>query len=257
MTRARIHALSIAGIFGVALAFLPGWAFSQTRPGISAFVKAPEGCSYADPLDANDMFSFTEAQIQALSLANRGEHGTLYLQAADAPAGLTNDKFANLRQERIGDTCAGFILSPYTKSKNQKAAAVAKQLVADYGELQKMTDERFGLVMQLSMQTSYGVPVRTRLSEIKDRREKVLRNMNETLKTSLSLLVDEDQTDFEGKPGRILLTHDQRTDLRDFLLTRFPSLRKEMRGTEEPDDYTRQAAQIRSFLAGPPAPASK
>jgi hypothetical protein len=160
-----------------------------------------------------------------------------------------------LRDERIGDTCAGFILSPYTKSQNQGAAAVAKRLVAAYGELQKMTDERLGLVMQQEVQTRIGPPVRTRLAELDKRRQSVLREMNNVLTTYLALLVDQSQTDVEGSPGRNVLTHDQRISLRDFLQSKFPSLLADERiGAEPSDELTKQAALIRSFLTGATPP---
>jgi hypothetical protein len=258
MAQARMKKISIMGAFGIALIFSQGRAFSQTRPGINAFVKAPEGCSYIDPLDPNDLYVFTKTQIQALSLARAGELGTLNKKNPGKPSTSTPDRFATLREERIGDTCAGFIISPYTKSRNPQAAAVAKRLVAAYGELQKMTDEKFGLAIQQDTQTHIGPPVKTRLAELDKRRRSVLREMNNVLTTYLKLLVDESQTDAEGKPGRNILTHEQRISLRDFIQSQFPSLLVSDRlGTEPSDELTRQAAQIRSFLAGGTTPSAR
>lgn len=252
-----MNKITFMGALGIVLIFSQGRAFSQTRPGVNAFVKAPEGCSYIDPFDPNDLYAFTKTQIQALSLARAGELGTLNRKNPGKPSTATLDRFANLREERIGHTCAGFIISPYTKSRNIRAAAVAKSLVAAYGELQKMTDEKFGLAIQEDVKTHFGPPVQTRLAELDKRRQGVLREMNNALTIYLKLLADESQTDAEGKPGRNIFTHDQRISLRDFIQSQFPSLLVSDRlGTEPSDELTRQAAQIRSFLAGgttPPA----
>lgn len=258
MTSGRIRAASVAGAIVIMYAFTAGRAFSQTRPGINALVKTPEGCSYSDPINTNDLYSFMQAQIQALALAQKGESGTLYTAASDHSTGAPADRFASLREERIGTTCAGFILSPYTKSDNRKAAAVADKLVAAYGELQKMTDERLGLEMQKSVQSSFGTPVRARLEELKNRRQGVIRNLNGALSDFFLLLIDEEQTGADGKPGRIVLTHEQRTSLRNFLQSQFPSLLvSDKNGTQPSDDFTRQAALIRSFLSGASTPAAK
>jgi len=258
MNFGRMQSISILGSLSVIFVFSAGRAFSQTRPGINAFVKAPEGCSYSDPLDTNDLYGFMKTQIQALSLARAGESGALHIQTTGKSSNPSADRFAGLKEERIGDTCAGFILSPFIKSENKTVASVARRLAADYGELGKMTDERLGIAMQQSLQTHYGKPVQARLSDLKKKREDIMRDMNDVLPASLSLLIDHNQTDIEGKPGRMILTHDQRISLRDFLQSQFPSLLIDDKiGTKPTDEFTKQASVIRTFLAGNYAPSAR
>ena len=252
--KSRIQTILFQASLGLTLVFSAGSALSQTRPGINAFVSVPEGCSYSDPIDTNDLYGFTRTQIQALALAGKGERGNLYPQISNGPSGSTTRSFAVLREERIGDTCAGFILNPYTKSQNREVAAVARNLAAAYSELGKMTDERLGIEMQKKLQSSYGTPIQTRLSDMKTRRQGILRNLNETVTTALSLLVDQTQTDVLGNPGKMVLTHDQRISLRDFLQSQFPSLLVDDRnGTQPTGDLDRLAARIRSFLTSSPS----
>ncbi len=254
MNKPRIQALPFLGSLGLILMFSTASAFSQTRPGISAFVSVPEGCSYSDPVDTKDLYGFTRTQIQALALVSKGERGILYPQITTSPSSSTTRSFDVLREERIGDTCAGFILSPYTKSQNRDVATVARNLAAAYSELGKMTDERLGIEMQQKLQSNFGTPIKTRLSNMKIKREGILRNLNDTVTTALSLLVDQTQTDALGNPGRMVLTHDQRISLRDFLQSQFPSLLvDDKNGTQPTDDLDRLAARIRSFMMSSPS----
>ena len=223
-------------------------AFSQVRPGIHTFVTPPEGCSYSEQVETENVYSFTRAQIQALSFARAGERASLRaLAGGDALVDQLAKTIADLRQAQIEVTCAGFILSPYAGSKNESIATAAKYLSFAYEELGKMSNEMLGITMQASMQRKVGGSTRVQLSDLRDRRQEIMRNMTDALNVSLSLLVDRSHTDSEGKPDRLILTREQRISLRDYLHSQFPTLSDE-KPAEPSDDFIKQAALIRSYL---------
>ncbi|HYK90201.1 MAG TPA: hypothetical protein VE398_15605 [Acidobacteriota bacterium] len=231
------------------IAISAGTVCAQQRPGIRPFVTPPEGCSYSGSPETENLYSFTMAQIQALSFARAGERASLSaLAGGDVLTGQIAKTIADLRQAQIQDTCAGFILSPYSNSKNENVATAAKYLAYAYDQLGKMTNEMLGIAMQASMQSRSWAPT-AQLSELKQKRQGIIQNMTDALNLSLSLLLDQNHTDPEGKPDLLILTRDQRTSLMDFLRLKFPTLSDE-KGSGHSDDFIKQAAVIQSFLAG-------
>lgn len=242
----RVWGTLTGTVFALALAV--GTAQAQTRPGIRPFVKTPEGCSYSEPVETENLYTFTRTQIQALAFAQAGEGGGLRaLAGGEALFEQMAKTMTDLRQAQIDDTCAGFILSPYADSKNKSIATTAKYLAFAYGELGKMTNEMMGIAMRASMQRkSGGASTRSQLSDLRGRRQEILKNMADALNLSLSLLVDQSHTDAEGKPDRLILTHTQKISLLDYLHSRFPTLSYEK--ATGYSDFITQAALIESFL---------
>ncbi len=247
--RANVKAIMPGlALLSIVLLMSAGEAFSQQRPGGRMFVTPPEGCSVSDPVETENLYSFTMAQIQALSFAHVGERVSLRaLAGVDGLIEQMPKTMADLRQAQIDDTCAGFILSPYTNSKNETVATAAKYLAFAYDELGKMTNEMLGITMQASVHgKSAGVSTRSQLSELKGKRQEILQNMTDALNLSLSLLVDRSHTDPEGKSDRLILTHAQKISLMDYLRSEFPTLSYEKAIGHS--DFVKQAALIESYL---------
>ncbi len=216
-------------------------AHAQQRPGIRALVTAPEFCSIADPVNTEDLFNFFATQIQALSFAQAGERARLHSsEAGKTTPNSQVPNFVGLREERINDTCAGFILTPYTGSKIKGVAAAAKTLVSAYQDLAKMPDEMLGITFQEAYPSGSGSPNRAELS---NRRQEILRKMSAAASSSLSLL---SHTDADGKVSGVL-SSDEKHSLLAFLDSRFP-----VRGAAgySGDSFAAQASLIRSFLSG-------
>ncbi len=247
MRACGLSAMPSLVLMGVVLAVSAGEAFPQQRPGIRMFVTPPEGCSVADPVETENLYTLTMAEIRALSFAQSGERASSQaLAGGDAVIGQMPKTMGDLRQARIKDTCAGFILSPYESSKNETIATASKYLAFAYDELGKMTNEMLGITMQASMRRKGGTTARAQLSDLRNRRQEIVRNMTDALNVSLSLLVDRSHTDAEGKADRLILTHAQKMSLIDYLHSQFPSLsyEKAIGGS----DFIKQAALIESFL---------
>ncbi len=235
-------------LLSIAVVMSAGEAFSQQRPGIRPFVTPLEGCSVSDPVETENLYSFTMAQIQALSFARAGERATHgALAGGNSLIEQMPKTMADLRQAQIEDTCAGFVLTPYAGSKNENIATAAKYLAFAYDELGKMTNEMLGITMQSSLRGS--VSTRPQLLKLKDKRQEIIQNMNEALNLSLSLLIDQKHTDAQGRPDRLILTHEQKISLTDYLHSRFPTLSDET-SIGHSDDFIKQAALIQSFLSG-------
>ncbi len=220
-------------------------AVAQTRPGINAQITAPEGCSISDPVDTENMFTFTMAQIHALSFAREGERASL--QTRPAGGGSQSSlvpNFVGLRQERIDTTCAGFLLTPYTNSKIESMATVAKYLVFAYQELSKMSDEMLGINLRSAYPSSTGPSERIELAKWSGKRQEILNNMTDALNVSLSLLI---RPGGEGQPGILILTPEERRSLLDYLDSQFPATAGQG-ATGRAGDFAKQAALIRSFL---------
>jgi hypothetical protein len=232
----------------LALAMSAGMAHAQTRPGIRPFVKTPEGCSYSEPIETENLYTFTRTQIQALAFAQAGESASLRALAGGASLYEQMAKtMTDLRKAQIDDTCAGFLLSPYAGSKNQSIATTAKYLAFAYGELGKMTNEMLGITIRASMlRNTGGAFSRSQLSDLKRRRQEILKNMTDALNLSLSLLVDQSHKDAQGKPDRLILTHTEKISLLDYLHSQFPTLSYEK--AVGYSDFATQAALIESFL---------
>ncbi len=216
-------------------------AVAQQRPGIRAQIIAPEGCSISDPVDTENVFNFIATQIQALSFARAGERARLHsFQAGMGTPNSQVPNFVGLREERIDNTCAGFILSPYSGSKIVGVATAAKTLVSGYQELAKMPDEMLGIALREAYPAGSGSPTRADLS---NRRQEILRRISDAVNSSLLLLI---HTDAEGKPSD-LLGPEERHSLLTFLDSRFP-----VRGAVgySGDFFSEQAGLIRSFLSG-------
>ncbi len=113
-----------------------------------------------------------------------------------------------------------------------------------------MTDEMLGITLQSSLSKNNRASAMVRLSDWKARRQEILRNMTDALNVSLSLLLDQSHADANGKPDRLVIAREQKVSLLNYLRSEFPSLWDENRVSDSDDDFTRQAALIRSFLDG-------
>ncbi len=236
----------------------PGRGLAQERPGIRPFVNVPEGCSIADPVDTESLSSFLKVQIQALAFAQEGQKANReMLIASDVPPAERIPKvIAGLRQERIEDTCASFIISSYSESKNETVSAVAKVLSFAYNDMAKMTNQMLKLNMEDSTKRTPDILSAKALSELKDRRRELLQRITEALNISLSLLVDGTRSNADGKPDHIILSREERDQLLDYLHARFPNLANEQAGGN-PGDFVQQAVLIQSFLSGAYKPADR
>ncbi len=221
-------------------------AVAQQRQGIRAQINAPEGCGISGQVDTEDMFYFIRTQIQALSFARAGERASHHTSpaGADTPISLVPN-FVGLREERIDNTCAGFLLSPYTDSKIEGVATAAKYLVFAYDKLAKMSDEMLGINMREAFSNSAG-SARVQLSDWSARRQEILRNMTDTVNLSLSLLI---RNDAEGNPSELILSPEERHSLLAYLNSLFP-VGENTGAIGYSGDFTKQAALIRSFLSG-------
>ncbi len=223
-----------------------GQAVAQQRPGIRAQINAPEGCGISGQVDTEDMFYFIRTQIQSLSFARAGERASFQTSAAGEGTPLSQvPNFVGLRQERIDNTCASFLLSPYTASKIEGVATVAKYLVFAYDQLAKMSDEMLGIALREGL-TNGAESTRVELSNWSSRREEILKNMTDAVNLSLSLLI---RTDADGKPSGIILGPEERHSLLAYLNSLFP-VGENTGAIGYSEDFTKQAALIRSFLSG-------
>ncbi len=221
-------------------------ALGQQRPGIRAQISAPEGCGISGKVDTEDMFYFIRTQIQALSFARAGERASFHTSPAGADTPMSQvPNFAGLREERIDNTCAGFLLSPYTGSKIEGVATAAKYLVFAYDKLAKMSDEMLGINMREGFSNGAG-SARVQLSDWSARRQEILRNMTDAVNLSLSLLIRDDA---EGKPTELILSPEERHSLLGYLNSLFP-VGENTGAIGYSGDFTKQAALIRSFLSG-------
>ena len=246
----RIVTVSASFLVGYALVAPGRIALAQQRPGIRAIVTPPEGCSVSELAQPEDLYSFIMAEIQALSFARAGERASRWaLAGGNDPVDQMAKTMTDLRQAQIEDTCAGFVLSPYTGSKNQNVATASRYLAFAYEELGKMTNDMLGITMQSSIHRNAGNSTRYQLSELKKKRDEIIRNMNDAVNVSLSLLLDPSHRDQDGKPDLLILTRAQRIALMDYLHSQFPSL-ADKKIVEPSDDFTKQAALIQSFMAG-------
>ncbi len=215
-------------------------AVAQQRPGIRAQVIAPDGCSISDPVDTEDMFSFIRTEIQALSFARAGERASF----RPAPAGVSGPSgapnFLGLREERIDNTCASFILSPYTGSKIEGVKTVADYLVSAYDELAKQSDEMLGIKMRGGFSTGQSALID--LTKWNARRQEILKNMTDAVNLSLLLLI---RKGGEGESSQIILGQEERHSLLTYLDSLFPVTG----AIGNSVDFTKQAALIRSFLS--------
>jgi hypothetical protein len=236
----------------------PDRALAQERPGIRPFVNVPEGCYIADPVDTESLYSFLKVQIQALSFAKAGEKANReMLTASDGPPVERIPKvIAGLRQERIEDTCAGFVISSYAGSKNETVSAVAKVLAFAYDDMAKMTNQMLRLTLEDTRKRTPDIMTAKALSDLKDKRQELLQRTTEALNISLSLLVDATRTNPDGNPDHIILSLKERDELLDYLHAQFPNLTNEQ-ASGSSDEFVQQAALIQSFLSGKYKPADR
>jgi len=225
--------------------------YAQTRPGIRPFVTPPEGCQVTEPVESENIHSFLKVQIQALSLAQRGERANIKMMETKggAPFDEVDKTIAGLREELIENTCASFVVSDFKDSQDSTIATIAKSLAYDYDELGEMSNQMLGINLQKSLQRLNRTSPQRQLSELMGKREEILRNMIEALNLSLGLLIDDDRTNAEGKPDHLILSHAQVKDLLEYLYVRFPAL-KESQEVVPSGDFVKQAASIQAFLTG-------
>jgi hypothetical protein len=87
-----------------------------------------------------------------------------------------------------------------------------------------------------------------------EKRQGIFQGMTDAINLSLSLLIDGDHPNAEGKPDHLILDKEEIIDLLDYLHTRFPAL-EDSRRVERPGEFAKQAALIQAFLAGGYRPA--
>ncbi len=245
MSLFRIPAISTLSVVIIVLLTPARQAVAQQRPGIRAQINAPEGCSISDPVDTEDTFNFIKTQIQALSFARKGERAGLETSpAAGSNPNSVVPNFVGLREARIDNTCAGFILSPYTTSKIKGVATAAKSLVSAYQELANMSDELLGITLRETVSAN-SVSALGQASDWSRRRQVILKKMNDTVNQSLSQLT---RTNEEGKASETTLSPGDRHSLLVYLNSKFPVGNPEAIGNSV--DFVKQAALIRSYLSG-------
>ena len=231
------------------LAMQAGAAGGQTRPGIRPFVTPPEDCYVSDPVETENIYYFLRVQVLALSLAQRGAraNSAMLQTKGGAPLDEMDKAIAGMRQERILNTCASFVVSYYVDSKIPGMAKTAKFLAHAYDQFGEMSNQMLGISLQKSLSGATGPSPQLQFSRLLEKRQETLRNMTDALKVCLELLIDKRRTDTEGKPDHLILNKAEVTDLLDYIYVRFPTL-KGNHGGEGPGDFTEQAASIQAFL---------
>ncbi len=231
-------------------------SYAQTRPGIRAFVTPPEGCYLSDPVEPEDVYSFLRVEILALSLAERGAvaNTKMLKTTGGAPFEEVDKTIAGLREERIANTCASFVVSDYKDSQDQTISTVAKYLAYAYDQFGDMSNQMLGINLQKAMRRVNGPSPQRQLSTLIEKRQEILRDMTDALNLTLWSLIDDGRKNAEGKPDHLILNHAQINDLLDYLYTRFPNL-KDNQGAVPSGDFAKQAASIRAFLASGYKPA--
>jgi hypothetical protein len=229
-------------------------AIAQQRAGVRPNANAPEGCYIVGPLESESVYSFVMAQIQALSLAHRGESANLKMLESQGDIPFDDKTITNLREDRLDNFCASFIISQYIDSKQPAIAAIAKSLASEYDEFGEMSNQMLGVNLKMFLRTTNSLSPRRQFSLLMENRRKVLQRMTGDITLSLSLLIDEDRTDADGKPHHLILKKAGLMDLLYFLHTRFPAL-KDSQGTVHSGDFFKQAVSIEAFLTGSYRPA--
>jgi|WetSurMetagenome_2_1015567.scaffolds.fasta_scaffold70191_3 hypothetical protein len=240
---------TVVPFLGFLLVVQVGFLSAQQRPGVRMFVNTPEGCQVAEPVAPENISEFLEAQIQALSLAERGEQANKRVLASKGVGPIEDKTITGLRAEKIDNTCASFIISYYKESQNQTIARVAKLLVGAYDGFGDMSNEMLGISLQKSLQRFSGPSPQRQFARLMNRREETLRKMTEALNLSLSLFVDDGRLNAEGKPDHLRITKQEVKDLLAFLYSRFPVLQDKKEGANS-GEFTKQAELIQKFLTG-------
>jgi hypothetical protein len=230
--------------------------FSQERPGIRPFITPPENCYVSDPVEPESIYSFLRVQILALSLAQKGEWANARTLETKGGAKLDEmDKaIAGLREERIQDICASFVVAYYAESKNTTMATVAKFLAQAYDKFAQMSNQMLGINLQKTLSRLNGPSPQRQLSALMEERQTLLQDMELSLNLSLDLLVDTDRKDADGKPDHFILQKAEIRDLLEYLYSRFPTL-KDIQGSRPSGDFVKQAASIQAFLTSSYKPA--
>ena len=246
----RISTTSVLLLTCLILVIGSGQASAQRRPNVQPFVNIPEGCYFTEQPDLDSLYTFTKTQIQALSMARRGEVANLDVLASkeDLPLNEMSEMITGMREERIQNTCAAFIMSAFGDSKNETAAMAAKVLALSYQQLMDLTDQMLGIVLQGTRDRT-GASTRAVFLQWKLKRQETMNNMTQALNISLSLLVDESRKNADGKPDHLILTRTQRDGLLNYLTSKFPSLEKEKK-IKHSGDFMEQVLLIQSFLTG-------
>jgi hypothetical protein len=237
-----------AWLLPILLAIPGGLGYAQERPGIRPFIAPPEDCYVTDPIEPENISSFLKVQILALSLAQKGEQAEQKILESRkiAPFEEIDKTIAGLRQERIGNICASFVVSYYSGSKIPSMAAVAKSLAKEYDQFAQMSNQILGINLQMAVQKWDGPSPQRQFSEMLKKRQEILQKMTDDLNLSLGLLVDEDRKNAEGQPDHLILMRDEVKRLLGYLYERFPDLKNNQ--TAPAGDFAKQAALIKSFL---------
>ena len=235
-------------LLAIFLAICSSAAYAQTRPGIRAFVTPPEDCYVTDPIEPENIYSFLRVQILALSLAQKGEQANLKMLETKklVPFDEIDKTITGLRQERIQNVCASFVVSYYIDSKIPAMAAVAKTLAQDYDQFAEMSNQILGINLQMAVQKWNGPSPQRQFTELLKTRQEIIQKMTDALNLSLGLLVDEDRKNAEGQPDHLILTQSDVKKLLEYLYERFPDLKNSQATLS--GDFTKQAAIIKSFL---------
>jgi hypothetical protein len=222
-------------------------AVAQQRVGVRPNANPPEGCYIIGPVEPESISSFLTAQIQALSLAHRGELANIKMLETKGSAPFEDKTITGLREERLENYCASYIISYYSDSKNPTIATIAKFLTSAYDEFGEMSDQMLGINLQKFLRRPIGPSPQRQFSLLMERRQEIFQNMADAITLSLSLLIDEDRTDPEAKPDHLILNKAEVNDLLDYLHIRFPAL-KDSPGVVLQGDFAKQAASIQTFF---------
>jgi hypothetical protein len=231
------------------LAIQTGAANAQERQGVRPNVNTPEDCYVIEAVEPENIYSFLRAQIQALSLAQKGEWANIKMLETEggAPALEVDQTITGLREERIRNACAAFVVADYVNSENPNIAANARILADGYDELGKMSNQMLGINLQKFLRRNIGPSPQRQFSALIEKRRMIIKNMTEALNMSLKSLIDESRTNEEGKPGHLILDRDQVENLLDYLDVRFPRL-KDSQGARPSGNFIKQAVSIQAFL---------
>jgi hypothetical protein len=236
-------------LMSLVLAIHVGTAYAQQRQGVRPIVNAPEGCYVVEPVDPDNLYFFMRAQIQALSLARKGERANSKMleTKGGAPAVEADQAIIGLREERIRNTCSSFIVSYYVSSNNPAIAESARLLTRGYDDLGKMSDQMLGINLQKFIKKAIGSSPQRQLSTLMDKRQETINTMAAALIYTLKMFIDESRTNAEGKPDHLLFDKDAVAALLEYLRDRFPEL-KNNKGVKPASEFLKEAALIELFL---------
>ncbi len=110
-----------------------------------------------------------------------------------------------------------------------------------------MTNEMLKLTLEDSRKKTPDILTAKALSELKNKRQELLKSITEGLNISLSLLVDRSRKDPDGQPDHIILSREERDGLLDYLHAQFPNMVNQREGGVPAILWSRLSWSNRSF----------